>query len=522
MEAIALEPKVTSPKTKRTAKKRTARSLRDARVRKILNETFGLKKLRDAQAEVIDGILKGQNIMAVMPTGAGKSLCYQLPGQLLEGTTVIVSPLIALMKDQNEKLHELGIESVELNSAISASDKKESLRSLKKGRAEYLYVTPERLMDDEFLKSISKMKIDMFVIDEAHCLSQWGHDFRPAFLGLTDAWRKLGKPQLLALTATATDQVIAELQELFAEANLKVIQSGVFRKNLFYEATLLEKEDEKLPALLELLKTTEGPAIVYSATVAKVEELHEALLESGINAVKYHGKMKAKDRNEAQDQFMSGEVPVIIATNAFGMGIDKQDIRLVVHFHFTGSLEAYYQESGRAGRDGKLARCSVLYLKKDKSTQSFFLAGKYPPATSIFGVYKAIEDNPGLTVTQLKEQLPSIALTKLKVILSALRASEVVTSKAKGQLHALKTGLEFQDLEAVFSLYQTKRENDREKLKQMIVYAQTALCRWKMLLSYFSQNAEWDSCEQCDNCTKPRRNVVPISNASSLTEAHAL
>jgi ATP-dependent DNA helicase RecQ len=475
------------------------------KVKKTLREVFNLERLRPQQADVIRRVLAGKNVLAIMPTGAGKSLCYQLPALHLEGMTIVVSPLISLMKDQVDKLAEVGLETAQINSAIPQSEQTSALENIADETSEFVFTTPERLANAEFLATLRGKKIDFFVVDEAHCISQWGHDFRPAFLDLREAIRQLGAPPILALTATATDEVIADIKKQLDAPDMEVVKGSIYRENLHFEVIHTTDEQEKRRRLRQLLTEVEGAKIIYAATVKTVRELENYLRETGFRVAAYHGKLSARERRATQDEFLSGKLETMIATNAFGMGVDKPDVRGVVHYQIPGSLEAYYQEAGRAGRDGDAARCVLLYDVHDRRTQQFFLGGRYPKAEEISLIYETLQkmraaESPA-PLAEIHESAAQTAKTKTRVALSLLKEARIVRELRGAKYKLVKTDLSDREIEALAAEYEEKSGKDREKLERMMLYAQSALCRWQIIGEYFEE--ELEKCGVCDNCVSP-------------------
>jgi ATP-dependent DNA helicase RecQ len=481
-------------------------------LRRTLRRTFGFRALREGQEEVIRSIIAGRDTLAIMPTGAGKSLCYQLPGAELPGTTVIVSPLISLMKDQVDKLRELGIDAAQVNSTLTAGEESAVLEEIRKEQREFVFVTPERLAQPEFLETLRSNAIDFFVVDEAHCISQWGHDFRPAYLRLREAIAALGNPTILALTATATPEVVDDIRHQLGREEMEVVDIGVYRENLHFEVIPTPREDSKRETLARLLGEAKGTGIVYVSTIKDCEAVTDHLESLGFSVARYHGRLGARERKRTQDRFMAGEVQVIVATNAFGMGIDKPDIRYVVHYNLPGTLEAYYQEAGRAGRDGEPARCILFYQAEDRNTQIFFLNGRYPKREHFAAVYKALErlgaERRELAAPEVQERASTVVLGKVRVVLATMKDLEMVAEPEPGLYRLTRGGLSAEELEEMAGRYERRAEVDRDKLRRMVLYAQTALCRWKAILEYFGEEPEWQRCGHCDNCARPIRELA--------------
>lgn len=365
-----------------------ALTLDDAR--EALQRHFGHAAFRQGQEAIIASVLEGRDTVAIMPTGGGKSLCYQLPAMLFEGVTLVVSPLIALMKDQVDALVGRGLPATFLNSSLEPQEFEARMQGLKEGRYRLIYVAPERFRQRAFLEALQGIRIACLAIDEAHCVSQWGHDFRPDYMRLGEVRSRLGNPPVLAATATATVEVRQDLVRQLGMKAPAVFVFGFDRPNLRLVVRPASGEQGKLAKALEIVEKVPGPAIVYAATRKNAETIASHLQAAGHACALYHAGLGEDERAAAQDAWQGGRTRIIAATNAFGMGVDKQDVRLVIHYDLPGTLEAYYQEAGRAGRDGRGSYCVLLYSPADRYLQQFFIEGTSPGVTTLAGVYRVL------------------------------------------------------------------------------------------------------------------------------------
>lgn len=497
----------------------------------LLRERFGFAEFRPAQQQVIDKVMAGGNALAVMPTGSGKSLCYQLPALALPGLTLVVSPLIALMKDQVDQLNQLGLPATVINSTVSREQQRSRLEQAVAGRIKLLYIAPERFQNDDFRAGLARTKVSLFAVDEAHCISLWGHDFRPDYLRLRHAVRDLKSPSVLALTATATPAVRRDiLTQLNIEGASQVV-SGFDRPNLYLEVREVSTTAEKIRSIVELARWA-PLGIVYAGTRKNVDEIYASLRRTGIQTAAYHAGLSAPDRKAVQERFMNASECVIVATNAFGMGIDRSQVRFVVHADIPDSVEAYYQEIGRAGRDGGLARCLLLFSYADKWIPEFFIDSSHPPADILKYVFgKLCRSGEATILGDAWRKFSNAKDHRFHASVALLQRygylEKIHTQEGRG-IRILKpndTGLRainFQELEA-------RRQFEYKKFAVMLNYASRFRkhCYRSFILSYFG---EWNRSRECENCSrcnpgkfprgaKPNVIVTPVARSAPSQSA---
>ncbi len=495
-----------------------------------LRQHFGFPDFRPGQRPALEHVLAGRDTLVVMPTGAGKSLIYQLAALLLPGTALVISPLVALMKDQIDGLARREIPATFVNSSLSAAEQGRRLRALAEGYYKMVLVAPERLRSRAFRRALAGVPLSLLAVDEAHCLSQWGHDFRPDYLQIAGARRQFKAPVTLALTATATPRVQEDIIRLLGLPGAERLVTGFNRPNLTFEVLPASRQNAKLNLLRDFLEETDGAGIVYVGTRRDAEEVAEyvrVVLKKP--ARHYHGALDPGERALAQDAFLSGDLPVMVATNAFGMGIDRPDVRWVLHYALPGTLEAYYQEAGRAGRDGLPARAMLLYAARDIALHEFFIENDSPSIDELRAVHKFLHalpalppgDGPGPRIGFRPEELArgaGISETKVRVALDQLESAGGLHRDPDGPGGMLQTTplpLAESALRRVAAQVAARREHKRGQLEKMVEYAQSGACRRRLLLDHFGDTGEVEAPLCCDNClSAPEPSPAPAPPAA--------
>lgn len=488
-----------------------AETIQTAEVAETLQHYFSFESLRPGQDDVVEAVMQGRDALAIMPTGGGKSLCYQLPALCRSGLTVVVSPLIALMKDQVDALQARGIAAAAINSSLGADEYRQVMSALRGGELKILYVAPERFGQEGFMATLRGLAVSLLAVDEAHCLSQWGHDFRPDYLRLGRVREELGCPQTIALTATATAHVRQDILDTLRLADPAVIISGFGRENLDFSIVHCDTRKAKFERIRQVVQQWKT-GIVYCSTRKNVMLVFEELQGMHVNAVAYHAGMTDDERDFSQDAFISRRADVVVATNAFGMGIDRADVRFVIHFEIPGSVEAYYQEAGRAGRDGGTAVCELLFNHADLKTQEFFFEGSNPPIELVRQLYSMLRSqcNPETQELQMsledmsnclgKEVNPMAVGTSLSILLhaGAITRTDVPGSRIRCT-KITAPGKPFHELDIDRAGLEEKARRDHSKIEAITRFAYSLGCRQQWILDYFGEQGS-GPCGHCDAC----------------------
>jgi ATP-dependent DNA helicase RecQ len=473
-----------------------------AQIRKLAKAKLGIEELHRGQLEAIEAVVAGRDTLGVMSTGYGKSAIYQLSGELLDGPTIVVSPLIALQRDQVEAIEDrIGDgEAAELNSTVTPRRRRELLEGLERGEHEFVLLAPEQLAKPDVLEDLKATGPSLLVVDEAHCISEWGHDFRPDYLQLGAFAERLGRPTILALTATASPPVRREIVERLGMRDPAQVIRGFDRPNLHFAVRRFSDAGGKEEALVEAVAAAEKPGIVYIATRKTSEELAAALQGAGVNAEAYHAGLGARRRGELQDRFHDDEIDVIVATTAFGMGIDKPNVRFVFHAGPSDSIDSYYQEVGRAGRDGERAEAILFYRPEDEAIRRFLGGAGGVDGEELEAVGQAVESADGeADPLSLVEHL-DLSRSKVLEAVGRLEEASWLEISGAGEVHRAPGGPSLeQAVQAGVRESGERREFDRTRLEMMRSYAETRGCRRDHILSYFGEEHEVPCCF-CDNC----------------------
>ncbi|MGO4594766.1 ATP-dependent DNA helicase RecQ [Leifsonia sp. 2TAF2] len=469
-----------------------------SRIQEVARESFGWDELRPRLSEAMEVLLAGGDVLAVMPTGYGKSSLYQVTGTILEGVTIVVSPLISLQEDQVRALTEAKDvpRAVAINSSAGQRERERDWEALESGEAGFAFLAPEQLANPEVRERLRGIDVTLFAVDEAHCVSSWGHDFRPDYLLLGDVIDELGHPPVVAMTATGAPPVRAEIGERLGLRKPRLFATGFDRPNLRLEVVRHEEDAAKRSAVVEQVLGMDGSGLVYVATRKDAELYAEELEKAGVPAAAYHAGLRSAEREDVYERFMDGRARVVTATSAFGMGIDKHDVRSVVHASVTDSLDSYYQEAGRAGRDGAPALVTLHYRPEDFALTKFFSGGG-PDADELARVVAAVRSTPGITRSELSERV-DISVRSLGRLLGLLRDADVL-SGSDDDLHAGDlTPAEAASRAVAEADARQRIEHSRAQLMQE--YAETGMCRRQFLLGYFGEELP-APCGNCDTCS---------------------